>query len=515
MLVSWVVEINEAKLMGENGASMECSALKEGMAVKAFGIILPVPSDPLVKNTMKALEVKQISMDYIEGKVDSLLPDGKGLILSEVTTKGNFLGGSSASSTPKAGAPARQLKLKVVLSEYLKEEGFVLDDTLLTQKIHTAGFFRSMERNATSRATGETVSNPNMSNQGKLRDHYFIAFVIQEGLAPRPKTPPPPPTTPPTIMRSCPIYPPDNTWNTDISNHPVDPNSNKYIARLALTWSMRLIPNLPINVINSVTDPVPMVNVNFTKYPNLDQGPMPIPQDAVYHVKSPDKLVLLDNHLTLLDTSSCKLYELWGVSGPNLDGSWSVGSGAIFDLASGALRPDKVSSSAASGIPIFPGIVREDEVRAGQINHAIATAATFTQEGYIRPATNFQSDQVYKTKFPLVCKTVGYPFKDVCDAVFVQQTLSMSDDFNAPMGLRIRLKKDYDISGFTDEAKPILQALKTYGMVITDGNGIAGNVRAEKVKNPGVWDWSTKNNRQLINIKATDFEVIAIDQILK
>ena len=508
MLVSWIVEINEAKLMGEKGTAIECSALREGMAVKAFGMIFP---DPLVKHTMKAVEVKQISLDYIEGTVDSLLPDGKGLILNVVPTKRNAFGGSSASSTPKEGA---QFKLKVVLSEYLKDEGFVLNDTLLKQQIHIAGFFRSMEKNATSSVTGETGSNPNRPNQ-KLRDHYFIAFVIEDGLAPPPPKTPPPPTTPPTNMKPCSIYPPDNAWNTDISNRPVDPDSDKYIARLALTWSMRFIPNLPINTIDRVKDKVPMVNVNFFDYPNLDQGLMPIPPDAVYHVKQPDKLVLTDNHLTLLETNDCKLYELWNVKGPNPDGTWSVGSGSIHDLTSNALRPDKISASTASGLPALPGIVREDEVRAGVINHAIATVATFTHEGYIRPATNFQPDEVYERKFPLVCETVGYSFKSVCAAVFVQKTLSMSDPFNAPMGLRIRLKKDYDISGATNEAKPILQALKTYGMIIGDGNGTAGNIRGEKVKNPSVWNWSIKNNKQLMAVQATDFEVVAIDEILK
>ncbi len=277
---------------------------------------------------------------------------------------------------------------------------------------------------------------------------------------------------------ACAIYPADNLWNTDISNYPVMPDSDKYIARLAATWKLKFVANLPINVIDSVADAVPWVLILYRNGTSGDPGPMPIPADAVYHVKNPDKLVLEDNHLVLLDNADCKLYELWSVNGAKPDGSWPAGNGAIFDLTSNALRPDNLPSSAASGLPVFVGLARVDEVRSGAIRHALSIPATFTKEGFIRPATAFQSDAIYEKKFPLVCATPGYDFASVC-AAKEAGAFSMDDPYNAPMGLRLRLKADYDLSGFTGEAAIFLHTAKTYGLIVTDGSGEAGGLRGE------------------------------------
>jgi hypothetical protein len=241
---------------------------------------------------------------------------------------------------------------------------------------------------------------------------------------------------------------------------------------------------------------------------------MPIPADSRYHVKSPDKLVLEDNHLVLVDRGGCKLYELWSVAGPNQDGSWTVGSGAVFDLTSNALRADHIAGSAASGLPVFAGVARADEVRSGVIRHALSIPATLTQEGFIRPATNWQSDATYLTKLPLACAQPSFGFPGLCSEVLAG-TFVYDDPHNAPMGLRLRLKASFDLSGYTGEARILLQAAKSYGLLVSDGSGTTGMLRGEKVADPAAWDWNTSIGPQLATVPASAFEVVQTGTILR
>jgi hypothetical protein len=314
------------------------------------------------------------------------------------------------------------------------------------------------------------------------------------------------------VAASCSIYPADNPWNTDISAFPVNVDSDKYIARLANTWRLAFAASLPVNVIHRVRDNIPLVPITYTAAG--DPGPMPIPFDAVFQVKDSSRLVLEDNHLVVMDSADCRLYELWSVTGPNADSSWTAATGSVFDLTSNALRPDHAPSSSASGLPVFVGIAREDEVRAGAINHALSIPATLTQEGFIRPATEWQPDAVYERKLPLVCATATFPFKTFCDQVNAG-TFPLSDPFNAPMGLRLRLKAGYDLSGFTGEALVILMALKKYGIFVTDGSGTAGMLRGEQVADPLAWDWPSNLSFLLSAVPATAFEVVETGPILR
>ncbi len=322
------------------------------------------------------------------------------------------------------------------------------------------------------------------------------------------------PTDPgdPLPSLACSIFPADNAWNTDVSGYPVHPESAAYIARLGLTWRLSFVPNLPVNVVNSVRDHVPFVSISYNKYGG-DPGPMPIPADARYHVKDPSKLVLDDNHLVLVDEGGCKLYELWSVAGPNPDGSWTVGSGAIFDLTSNALRPDRSPSSAASGLPVYAGIARADEMRAGAIRHALSIPVTLTQEGFIRPATQWQSDETYRTKLPLACGQPSFGFPQLCSQV-LGGTFVYEDAHNIPMGLRLRLKPSFDLAPYHGQARVLLEAARRYGLLVSDGSGTSGLLRGEKVADPAVWDWDPTLPATLATVPATAFEVVETGPVL-
>jgi hypothetical protein len=269
---------------------------------------------------------------------------------------------------------------------------------------------------------------------------------------------------------ACRVFPPDNPWNRDISGDPVDSNSGNYIASIgALT---KLHPDfgsdptygIPYTVVWSGQARVP---INFTDYGDeSDPGPYPIPRGApVEGGASSDG----DRHVLVVDTAACRLYELYRAF-PNADGSWNAGSGAAFDLNSNALRPETWTSADAAGLPIFPGLIRYDEVQSGAINHAIRFTVQRSQRGYIHPATHFAS--------------------------------SSSDPNLPPMGLRVRLKASFDISGYPRDAQVILTAMKKYGLIVADNgsNWYFGGATDAR--------WNDDELNPLKNVPGSAFEAV-------
>jgi hypothetical protein len=236
------------------------------------------------------------------------------------------------------------------------------------------------------------------------------------------------------------VFPPDNPWNTDISRWPVDPHSDTLIASIGLTTALHpdfgTVYNGAPNGIPYVVVPgtQPLVPINFTAYGDeSDPGPYPIPPDAPVEGGLASNG---DRHILAIDGDHGRLYELYRAY-PNPDGSWDADSGAIFDLNSNALRPAGWTSADAAGLPIFPGLVRYDEVAVqGIVTHAFRFTMQRTRRAYVYPARHFASN---------------------------------SDDPSLPpMGMRVRLKAAFDTSGFSSNVRVILTAMKTYGMFVAD-----------------------------------------------
>lgn len=267
-------------------------------------------------------------------------------------------------------------------------------------------------------------------------------------------------------LASCAIFPSDNPWNRDISQDPVDPNSDAYMAHMNGA-STNLHPDFGSNPnygipYTTVKGDQAKVPVSFDQADESDPGPYPIPKDAPVEPGS-------DAHVLVVDTDNCILYETY--SSEFVGPGWQAYSGAIFNLNSNQLRPDGWTSADAAGLPILPGLVRYDEaVTQGKISHALRFTVESTQQAYIHPATHEAGDTT-STNAP-------------------------------PMGLRVRLKASYDVSGFTGVSRVVLEALKRYGMFVADNGGdwfISGATDTR---------WNDDDLEQLKSVPASAFEVV-------
>lgn len=227
-------------------------------------------------------------------------------------------------------------------------------------------------------------------------------------------------------------------WNADISAAGVDPNSNAIISN----WvgAVNVHPDfgtdptygIPYVVVNRSQG---LVDVNLGAYGGeSDLGPMPVPASAPVEGGSPSSG---DRHVLVLDNSNCFLYELYN-SSVNPDGSWNADSTAVWDLLStgNAQRPYTWTSADAAGLPIFPGLVRYDEVAAGNIQHAFRFTLPRTGAAFTPPASHWAA--------------------------------TSNNPSAPPMGMRLRLKSSYDIASFSANMQVILRAMKKYGLILAD-----------------------------------------------
>jgi hypothetical protein len=286
------------------------------------------------------------------------------------------------------------------------------------------------------------------------------------------------------IMEALQVFPPDNPWNEVISDWPVHPNSRKLISSIGLEKPLRC--NLDMGYV-LVPPNQKRVAVKLTEYnEESDPGPFPIPDTtpiegwpASYRSDSDLKNVTLedvqrdvrnlggDRHAIVVDPVSRMLYEFYAAK--KTDAGWTAMQTSIFDLKSNKLRPDGWTSSDAAGLPIFPSIVRYDEIVRGHISHALRVSVRNSRRAYVYPATHFAS---------------------------------RSNDPNLPrMGERIRLKHTYDVTKHSAPVRTILEALQRHGMFVAD-NGL------EWCLSVAPDERMPEMHEELRRVKGSDFEVV-------
>jgi len=283
------------------------------------------------------------------------------------------------------------------------------------------------------------------------------------------------------ILAKLQVFPKEDEWNRDISNEPVDPRSAELIAVVGINKPLH--PDfgtrygIPFQFVNAKT---PRVTSQFQYADESDKGPYPIPANPLIEgVLSGGKNVQGDRHILCIDPEKKILYELFDCWNKNGDGkTWHCGSGAIFDLSktSHNQRPKGWTSADAAGLPIFPGLVRYDEVAIKkEISHALRFTVVKTRRAYVSPATHWASN----TKDPSL----------------------------PPMGLRVRLKADFDIKPFPEDVQVILKALKKYGMILAD-NGSDWYITG--APDPR---WNDETIHSLKKVKGKDLEVVKMGEL--
>jgi hypothetical protein len=288
---------------------------------------------------------------------------------------------------------------------------------------------------------------------------------------------PPPPAQDAGVAASgptfagCPMFPPTDAWNTDVSAVPADPHSADYLAFMG-AGTLFLHPNFggpygqPVTVVAGTQPRVPM---SFLYASQSEPGPYPFPPDVSIEA-GPDR------HVTVLENGDCKIYETYNTFASGA--GFHADSGAVFDLVTGAPRPDGWTSATAAGLPILPGLARYDEVvEQGEVRHALAFVAGGTAHKYVAPATHSSG--------------------------------TSTAQFAPPMGLRVRLRADFDLSGFQGPSLVILRALQKYGMFVTDNAGgqfwsLAGAQDSR---------WSVADLQPLKTVPASAFEVVQLGTV--
>ena len=284
------------------------------------------------------------------------------------------------------------------------------------------------------------------------------------------------------ILSALEVFPVDNPWNLLVADWPVHPNSKGLVASIGNDKVLRVNDDMCFII---VPPQQPKVDVKLVGYPGeSDRGPFPVPDNLPiegwpkWNSKEGKPLTLADvqrrpaqyegdRHAIILDPVGGKLYEFFVMG--RIDDAWAADQSSVFDLKSNRLRPDTWTSADAAGLPIFPAVIRYDELQRGEIEHAMRFTIRRSRKSYVYPATHH----------------AGHG----------------TDEDLPRMGERFRLRQDVDISGFSPTVQTILKGLKKYGMFVAD-NGLEWSL--SMAPDPRIPDI----HEELRKIKGSDFEAV-------
>ncbi len=274
------------------------------------------------------------------------------------------------------------------------------------------------------------------------------------------------------------IFPANHPLNRDISNDPIDPNSDRILQNIGLTTG--LFPDFGSGTWEGAPIGIPyvvvgadqeLIQINYTAYGDeSDAGPFPMPLNSPIEGNGNG-----DSHVISVDIESGMLYEIYLAEVNN--GAWDAASGAKYNLNTVEFRPAGWTSADAAGLPIFPCLVRYTEIEKSEIDHAIRFTLSRNEiyQGYVHPARHL---------------------------------ISGGNDLNLlPMGGRLRLKADFDISSFSETNQIILRALKKHGLILADA-GSSMYISGAPNDN-----WNNDDLKDLKNVTVSDFEVIELGDI--
>jgi hypothetical protein len=242
----------------------------------------------------------------------------------------------------------------------------------------------------------------------------------------------------PVAGTHCPTFPADNYWHADIRHLPVHARSKQWLSHMSRSVDLHPDfgpsfgdgPNygIPVTVVGGAHA---RVKVRFQYASESDKVRYPLGADTRIEGGRKSRG---DRHAIIVDQSTCRLYETFNTRQRN--GRWTAGSGAVWSLTSDALRKNGWTSADAAGLPILPGLLRWNEVKHRDVDHAIRFTTDVTSTHHLWPARHDAGSR----------SSLAYP----------------------PMGARFRLRASYHPSGFGPAAMAVVKAMKTYGLVLAD-----------------------------------------------
>ena len=242
----------------------------------------------------------------------------------------------------------------------------------------------------------------------------------------------------PVAGTACRAFPADNYWHADIRDLPVHPRSRQWLSHMSTDRDLHpdFGPSygdgpdygIPVTVVGHAHR---RVRVRFDYAAESDRVRYPLGRDT--RIEG-GRGSAGDKHAVIVDKGACRLYETWNTR--VRDGRWRAGSGAVWSLRSNDLRPDGWTSADAAGLPILPGLLRWNEVKARDVDHAIRFTTDVTSRHHLWPARHDAGSR----------DSLAYP----------------------PMGARFRLRAGFSTRGFSGGAKAVIRAMKTYGLVLAD-----------------------------------------------
>jgi hypothetical protein len=279
---------------------------------------------------------------------------------------------------------------------------------------------------------------------------------------------------------ACEAFPDDSWWHADISALPVHNRNAQWLSHMSTGLNLHPdfgpsfgdIPvpyGIPITIVDGTH---PKVTVTFQYASQSDKVGYPLGDDTLVEG---GQWRTGDRHTVVINKDKCRLYETWATR--YKDGKWSAGSGATWKLTSNRLRPDGWTSADAAGLPILPGLLRLDEVVAGNVDHAIRFTTNITDQRYHWPARH--------------------------------QAGAVNDPTYPPMGARFRLKASYVIAkNLRSDTKTVLRAMKKYGLVLAD-NGSPWYFQGTAEDG-----WPTGLLDQLKQVPASAFEAVDTSSLM-
>lgn len=289
------------------------------------------------------------------------------------------------------------------------------------------------------------------------------------------------------ILSALEVFPPDNAWNQLVDEWPVHPDSDAIVASIGVDKPLRYNPDMAFVIVPPDQAKVPVQIVDYDG--ESDKGPFPIPdsipvegwpvgyhrngqpQQSLQQVQQRPPQYEGDRHAIVIDPLNHRIYEFFTFG--RVGTGWAAGQASVFELNSSRMRPDGWTSADAAGLPIFPAVVRYDELQRGVIDHAMRVTVRRSRRAYVHPATHYAS--------------------------------RLTDPDLPRMGERIRLRSDFDVSGFSPQVRTILIGLQRYGMLVAD-NGIEWAISVAPDPRIPVL------HEELRRVRGRDFEVVVAPQ---